>query len=326
MGGIALLTREEEIEIAKRIEGGLNEVLDAVLSSPSAVQEILNLGDSLRRRECAMSEIVGDADDPQDSEEQTDRILRSIDEIQSLEAKMRGFLEQRSSASGSDKRRLNKEINALKVQRLEVLKQMKPGKKLVARLIENHKELYDSIGDDQLGKIHGCNARDIRATYARIREGNERATKAKAELVEANLRLVVSIARRYMNRGLQFLDLVQEGNIGLMRAVDKFDYKLGYKFSTYGTWWIRQAMSRAIADQSQTIRVPVHMVENRRKLARVARQLVQELGREPTADELALKMEVPSEQVRQVLCLAKEPLSLDSPIGDEGVGPPRRFR
>jgi RNA polymerase primary sigma factor len=162
----------------------------------------------------------------------------------------------------------------------------------------------------------GCPLASIRASYQDILVGERMAEKAKAELVEANLRLVVSIAKKYTNRGLQFLDLIQEGNIGLMKAVDKFEYKRGYKFSTYATWWIRQAITRAIADQARTIRIPVHMIETINKLIRTSRYLVQEYGREPTPEEIAEKMELPLDKVRKVLKIAKEPISLETPIGD----------
>jgi RNA polymerase primary sigma factor len=158
---------------------------------------------------------------------------------------------------------------------------------------------------------------DLKSSYGTIIAGERKAEKAKAELVEANLRLVVSIAKKYTNRGLQFLDLIQEGNIGLMKAVDKFEYKRGYKFSTYATWWIRQAITRAIADQARTIRIPVHMIETINKLIRTSRYLVQEIGREPTPEEIAEKMELPLDKVRKVLKIAKEPISLETPIGEE---------
>ena len=162
-----------------------------------------------------------------------------------------------------------------------------------------------------------CRAEDLKKIVILIKAGEAKAARAKKEMVEANLRLVISIAKKYTNRGLQFLDLIQEGNIGLMKAVDKFEYRRGYKFSTYATWWIRQAITRAIADQARTIRIPVHMIETINKLIRTSRQLVQELGREPTPEEIAVKMEVPVDKVRKVLKIAQEPISLETPIGEE---------
>jgi RNA polymerase primary sigma factor len=208
---------------------------------------------------------------------------------------------------------------------VKALEEMRLNKKIVERMVNKLKEHYavmnrrrDEPSDGEGAAQLLMAPKELRDAYNAIRRGERKAERAKAELVEANLRLVVSIAKKYTNRGLQFLDLIQEGNIGLMKAVDKFEYKRGYKFSTYATWWIRQAITRAIADQARTIRIPVHMIETINKLIRTSRALVQEYGREPTSEEIAKRMEIPVAKVRKVLKIAKEPLSLETPIGEEG--------
>jgi len=389
MGQVALLTREGEVEIAKRIERGEQLIITAILETSIGFEEISALRKKLEADEIRLKEVVKDADEEEehfiDSPQRRDQIIALIKEIerksQNYGRQARKAAAERKTADKARQAKLQADLDRRKLEIAKLFRELRLDQNhydsMVSRLRSWHNEFVTCreveehakallkvpslaelrkfcalVKKDPKGQTKACRKLDPQLTAEKVlkigqtvqehilrakrleeelkikpkdlgqilqtvEEGEVMAGDAKKDLIEANLRLVVSIAKKYTNRGLQFLDLIQEGNIGLMKAVDKFEYQRGYKFSTYATWWIRQAITRAIADQARTIRIPVHMIETINKLIRTSRYLVQELGREPTPEEIAEKMELPLDKVRKVLKIAKEPISLETPIGED---------
>ena len=382
MGSFPLLTREGEMEIAKKIESGQQEVISVVFNCPITVKEVITLGGDLRAARVRIREVTVEIDDEEASALEEDiqkkRVLSLINKIQRGGEHIR-LLQKKLKAreNGISKKAIRKRIIEKQVEIFNLLKQIKLKDYQVDRIVQKLKEreIQIRIDERELRKYEklllslqeakrrlprngkrmngksffsarsklksqklaemsriarhlrrkvscveaecGLSSVQLKEALRAIEAGEARAKQAKNELIKANLRLVISIAKRYVNRGLQFLDLIQEGNMGLMRAVDKFEYRRGYKFGTYATWWIRQAITRAIADQARTIRLPVHMVEVINKLNRVSRLLVQQIGREPTMEEIAKKMGVSLDHLQKILRITKKPISLETPIGEE---------
>ena len=397
MGTVELLTRQDEIRLAKRIEDGIRQSINAIASAPVIISELVRLSDNVEAGKMKLTELLvgfidpnavepeipvpvipnsgGDNDDdsanagpqgpdPAEAKERFDRIRKGLKslgrcrarygigapQMEKHQAKLTAelmeirlvprqvdYLSQVMREIVDEVRRLEKGIIKICVQKARVtrktfiskfvgreselfwIRSMMRGKEGDKTILKAHSEDLENLRDklQNLENITGLRIHQIKDVSKRMNIGEAKARRAKKEMIEANLRLVISIAKKYTNRGLQFLDLIQEGNIGLMKAVDKFEYRRGYKFSTYATWWIRQAITRSIADQARTIRIPVHMIETINKLNRVSRQILQEKGREALPEELAERMDMPEHKILKVLKIAKEPISMETPIGDD---------
>tara|TARA_B100002052_G_scaffold74604_1_gene67618 strand:+ start:514 stop:2328 length:1815 start_codon:yes stop_codon:yes gene_type:complete len=397
MGTVELLTRQDEIRLAKRIEDGIRQSVSAIACAPIIISELVRLADNVEEGKMKLTELLvgfidlneldaeipepvmpGSADDdnddsasagpqgpdPAEFKERFERIrkgLKSLErcrtrygigapQMEKHQAKLStelmeirlvprqiDYLSQVMREIVDEVRKLEKEITKICVQKARVsrktfiskfvgkeselfwIRSMMRGKEGDKDVLKAHADELENLRDklENLENITGLRIHQIKDVSKRMNIGEAKARRAKKEMIEANLRLVISIAKKYTNRGLQFLDLIQEGNIGLMKAVDKFEYRRGYKFSTYATWWIRQAITRSIADQARTIRIPVHMIETINKLNRVSRQILQEKGREALPEELAERMDMPENKILKVLKIAKEPISMETPIGDD---------
>ncbi len=385
MGSVSLLTREGEVEIAKRIEAGEEEIVNALLSCQLGVDAILNLAQKVADGQLRVKDMIRGVDEEISEEDERAHQARLADSMNALKDQLAYFKKVKEvynskKTTVKEKAKMDKEMVRRQADVTKAFLSISFNRKTINALLDAIKnayqetqsihserdrtfKFYDIKGHEEYVKLTvrysggseeekrlllreqdvtaakfeqmmsaydagfarmkeltenaGVETKSLKEIYEQAMRGERKADTAKSELVEANLRLVVSIAKKYTNRGLQFLDLIQEGNIGLMKAVDKFEYRRGYKFSTYATWWIRQAITRAIADQARTIRIPVHMIETINKLVRTSRQLVQQLGREATPEEIAEKMDMPVDKVRKVLKIAKEPISLETPIGED---------